>query len=86
MTIGTYQTLYESAVAFGMRKALQTEQGKSEMEARMQVRLAMIVSSKFNQTLLGYVDPINTVFNNRNADDRQRVSDAVRISGRIRHA
>lgn len=29
------QTLYESAVAFGMRKALQTEQGKNEMEARI---------------------------------------------------
>jgi dynein light intermediate chain len=36
MTIAAYQTLYESAVAFGMRKALQTEQGKSEMEARIQ--------------------------------------------------
>ncbi len=30
------QTLYESAVAFGMRKALQTEQGKNEMESRIQ--------------------------------------------------
>lgn len=30
------QTLYESAVAFGMRKALQTEQGKNEMEGRIQ--------------------------------------------------
>lgn len=29
------QTLYESAVAFGIRKALQTEQGKSEMESRI---------------------------------------------------
>lgn len=29
------QTLYESAVAFGMRKALQTEQGKNEMEGRI---------------------------------------------------
>lgn len=28
MTIAAYQTLYESAVAFGMRKALQTEQGE----------------------------------------------------------
>jgi len=36
MTIAAYQTLYESAVAFGMRKALQTEQGKNEMEARIQ--------------------------------------------------
>ena len=31
MSIMAYQTLYESSVAFGMRKALQTEQGKSEM-------------------------------------------------------
>lgn len=30
------QTLYESSIAFGMRKALQTEQGKSDMEARIQ--------------------------------------------------
>lgn len=29
------QTLYESAVAFGIRKALQTEQGKSDLEARV---------------------------------------------------
>lgn len=36
MTIAAYQTLYESAIAFGMRKALQTEQGKSDMEARIQ--------------------------------------------------
>ncbi|XP_027004854.1 axonemal dynein light intermediate polypeptide 1 [Tachysurus fulvidraco] len=32
MTIEAYQTLYESSVAFGMRKALQAEQGKSDME------------------------------------------------------
>lgn len=36
MTIAAYQTLYESAVAFGMRKALQTEQGKNEMEGKIQ--------------------------------------------------
>mmetsp|Transcript_19635 Transcript_19635/g.66811 ORF Transcript_19635/g.66811 Transcript_19635/m.66811 type:complete len:247 (-) Transcript_19635:143-883(-) len=36
MTIMAYQTLYESSVAFGMRKALQTEQGKTDMEARIQ--------------------------------------------------
>ena len=32
MTIQAYQTLYESSVAFGMRKALMAEQGKSDME------------------------------------------------------
>ena len=35
MTIAAYQTLYESSVAFGMRKALMAEQGKSEMEERI---------------------------------------------------
>lgn len=47
MTISAYQTLYESAVAFGMRKALQTEQGKSEMEARMQVRTLPVVCTEY---------------------------------------
>jgi len=31
MTLSAYQTLYQSSVAFGMRKALQAEQGKHEM-------------------------------------------------------
>lgn len=35
MTIAAYQTLYESSVAFGMRKALQSEQGKADMEKRV---------------------------------------------------
>jgi dynein light intermediate chain len=32
MTIAAYQTLYNSSVTFGVRKQLQSEQGKSEME------------------------------------------------------
>merc|ERR1711865_343016 len=35
MTIAAYQTLYESSVAFGMRKALQAEQGKSDMQLKI---------------------------------------------------
>ncbi len=35
MSIAAYQTLYESSVAFGMRKALQAEQGKSDMENKV---------------------------------------------------
>jgi len=34
MAIASYQTLYESSIAFGMRKALQSEQSKVEMQAR----------------------------------------------------
>lgn len=35
MTITSYQTLYESSIAFGMRKALVAEQRKAEMEAKV---------------------------------------------------
>jgi len=35
MTIASYQTLYESSIAFGMRKALQAEQQKVEMQAKL---------------------------------------------------
>ncbi|KAJ2995260.1 Axonemal dynein light intermediate polypeptide 1 [Globomyces sp. JEL0801] len=37
MSIAAYQTLYESSVAFGMRKALQAEQGKSDMENKVDI-------------------------------------------------
>ena len=32
MTIHAYQTLYESSIAYGMRKALMAEQGKNEVQ------------------------------------------------------
>jgi dynein light intermediate chain len=35
MTVRAFQTLYESSVAFGIRKALEAEQGKAELEARV---------------------------------------------------
>ncbi|XP_073387346.1 28 kDa inner dynein arm light chain, axonemal isoform X2 [Physcomitrium patens] len=34
MTIAAYQTLYESSIGFGLRKALQTEYGKTQTQAR----------------------------------------------------
>lgn len=38
MTLAAYQTLYESSIAFGMRKALQAEHGKADMEAKVRPR------------------------------------------------
>jgi len=32
MTIAAYQTLYQSSVTFAMRKQLQAEQGKADLE------------------------------------------------------
>ena len=33
MAIQAYQTLYESSIAYGMRKALMAEQSKNEMNS-----------------------------------------------------
>jgi dynein light intermediate chain len=33
MTVAAYQTLYESSIAYGMRKALHSEHSRSELEA-----------------------------------------------------
>uniref|UniRef100_A0A8C3XD06 Axonemal dynein light intermediate polypeptide 1 n=1 Tax=Cyanoderma ruficeps TaxID=181631 RepID=A0A8C3XD06_9PASS len=35
LTLAAYQALYESSVAFGVRKALQAEQGKAHLEKRI---------------------------------------------------
>ena len=35
MTVQAYQTLYESSIAYGMRKALMAEQKKNEMTSRI---------------------------------------------------
>lgn len=42
MTIAAYQTLYESSVAFGVRKALQAEQGKADMKKRVRTLSSII--------------------------------------------
>ena len=34
MTIASYQTLYESAILFGIRKQLQAEAGKEELKKK----------------------------------------------------
>lgn len=51
MTIAAYQTLYESSVAFGMRKALMAEQGKADMEKKVNyilydIKIFLMVSYK----------------------------------------
>ena len=35
MTIGAYEALYESTIAYGIRKALMAEQMKTELEAKI---------------------------------------------------
>jgi dynein light intermediate chain len=47
MTLRAYQTLYESSVAFGMRKALMAEQGKSELERKVRHRIDWFLFNEF---------------------------------------
>jgi dynein light intermediate chain len=35
MTVAAYQTLYESSIAYGMRKALAAEQAKSILQTKV---------------------------------------------------
>lgn len=49
MTIAAYQTLYESSVAFGMRKALQAEQGKADMEKHVRIFFIFVTHAPKNQ-------------------------------------
>lgn len=42
MTLSSLQSLYESSVAFGMRKALMAEQHKAELRARIRILTAEV--------------------------------------------
>ena len=46
MRVAAYQTLYESSIAFGLRKALQAELGRTEQEEKVFVTV-IIISFKF---------------------------------------
>ena len=46
MTIAAYQTLYQSSVTFAMRKQLQAEHGKADLEKRIE----QLETKKKNQT------------------------------------
>lgn len=78
MTIAAYQTLYESSVAFGMRKALQADQGKAEMESR----IAQLESEKADlekqvQELKAKTEAGEKRESERRANDEKRHADEV---------
>ena len=49
MTISAYQTLYESSIAYGMRKALTAEQYKAQMQAK--VKSLQIETKEFEKSI-----------------------------------
>lgn len=72
MTIIAYQTLYESALAFGMRKALQAEQKKSEMGVKIKdLEQTCVDLEKEVETLKMTIDEtIRKEEEERNKDDK----------------
>jgi len=78
MTIAAYQTLYESSIAFGMRKALMAEQRKAEMEAKIK----HLESDKKDlerqvQELMNRCDAIEKREQERRAADEKRHAEEV---------
>lgn len=53
MTIAAYQALYESSIAFGMRKALMAEQKKAELHTKIQVLSAEVSELEHQVSQLG---------------------------------
>lgn len=56
MTVQAYQTLYESSIAYGMRKALQAEQRKAEM--LIKINQLNAVNDDLEQTVLDLKEQI----------------------------
>jgi hypothetical protein len=66
-TIAAYQTLYESSVAFGLRKALQTEYGKAQMELRVQ----QVIDHLSNPFFHGRIHMFSLANHSRNESTQQ---------------
>ena len=73
MTLAAYQTLYESSIAFGMRKALMAEQKKSELQAKIKL-LSVEVSEleKSVESMLNKTSNLEAADKERYASDEQK--------------
>lgn len=79
MTIQSYQTLYESALAYGMRKALQGEHMKSEMNDK--IKSLNTACQKLEQEVQDLEEEINKVIDNdkiQQEKDKKAHSDEVK--------
>ena len=77
MSIAAYQTLYESSVAFGMRKALGGEQGKSDAEARIAGAQAQLKSAEKVAELKARCESIERREAERREEEEKRHAEEV---------
>ena len=78
MTIQAYQTLYESSIAYGMRKALQAEQKKAEMQNKIkQLESECSELTKQTENLYKKIEEIETTDKEQQNLDEQKHFDEV---------
>jgi dynein light intermediate chain, axonemal len=81
MTIAAYETLYESSIAYGIRKALMAEQKRSDLNAEL-MQLAVVRKDLSNQAAELRQNIENTqaaAEDRRNAEEKQHNEDVERI-------
>merc|ERR1712083_332692 len=67
MTIAAYQTLYQSSVTFAMRKQLQAEHGKADLEKQIELLEA---KKKMQTSKIEAIDQRSA--SHRNVDNKKR--------------
>ena len=73
MTLSSLQSLYESSVAFGMRKALMAEQHKAELRAQIRILSAEVADlEKTSEALKTRMADIETTEKERFAIDEEK--------------
>jgi len=78
MSLTAYQTLYESSIAYGMRKALEAEQGKTDMEAKLaQTEEDKKELERQVQELKAKIEFIEKRENERRAQEEKKHADEV---------
>ena len=81
MTIAAYETLYESSIAYGIRKALMAEQKRSDLNAEL-MQLAVMRKDLTNQAseLRQNIEGTQKVaIERREAEEKQHNEDVERI-------
>ena len=87
MTIAAYQTLYQSSVTFAMRKQLQAEHGKADLEKQIE----MLEAKKKMQTskiieLKSKIEAIDQrSASHRNVDNKKRQEENTFLNNQTAH-
>lgn len=84
MTIGAYEALYESTIAYGIRKALMAEQTKTELEARInQLNGTKRELNEQVENLKKTIDSTLSRANEKRAQEEKAHSDEVIVCARF---